>query len=373
VRQVPLLGLFLCAGSATVACGGDAADPFTAGTGGQPGTGGAGGTPMGSATGGAAGTAIGPGPVEVSGTGGAGSTPPDLSHTFAPLHIAPGQELTSVCQSWTVGNETPLHVNRVVATNRGGVHHSNWIWVPENQYAGPDGTWPCADRGFDQILAGASGGVFFAQSTQSLTDTQAFPPGVAFEMPARVRIIGDVHLLNTGLGELQTDIRVEVFTLPPEDVVIPLQPMAFTNLALDIAPSAQTEAFMQCAVPQTDFDVYYVLPHYHELGTGMRLAVAGGSMNGTPIFDSGSAYGEPWGRGYDPPFAVRGAAGLGISCFYENPRSERVGYGTGDQEMCVTLLYTSGRKAGGMATLNLSVSDVGGVHRTDGLCLAVGQ
>ena len=46
-------------------------------------------------------------------------------------------------------------------------------------------------------------------------------------------------------------------------------------------------------------------------------------------------------------------------------------YGNGDQEMCVALLYTSGKKAGGELLLNSTVGDSGGVHNTDGVCLSV--
>ncbi len=306
-----------------------------------------------------------------SGVGGTVSgTPPDLSYTFPMMDVAPSEEVNGRCQSWTLDNPSPIHVNRIVATNSGSVHHSNWIWVPDDQYPGPDGTWACDDRGFNQILGGAVGGVFFAQSTQALTDTQAFPPGVAFEMPAHVRIIGDIHLQNPSPDPVQTQIHFDVFTLDPGEVTVPVQPMAYTNLALDIAPLTQTEARMQCAT-SADFDVYYVLPHYHSLGTAMDITVAGGTMDGTSVFAASPHYGEPGGRAYDPPFAVRGALGLAITCTYDNDRSVTVGYGTGDQEMCVTLLYTSGPKAGGQASLNLTTTDVGGVHHTDGFCLSI--
>jgi hypothetical protein len=294
-----------------------------------------------------------------------------LSHTLAPARVGPGAELNGICQSWTLDNDTPLYVNKVVATNNGGLHHSNWIWVDENSYTGPDGTWPCAERGFEQIVAAAAGGVFFAQSTQSLTDTQAFPPGVAFELPARVRIIGDVHLLNTTNTEISTQVHFDVYAIPADQMTVELQPMAFTNTVLDIAPATETHAKMSCAVPQPDFDVYYVLPHFHQLGQAMQIDVVGGAQNGTSIFRSAGSHGEGRGQTFDPPVKVTGATHLGITCEYENPRATKVGYGTGDQEMCVSLIYSSGRKAGGTSVLNTSVTDSGGIHRTEALCLSV--
>jgi hypothetical protein len=286
--------------------------------------------------------------------------------------LQPGEEQEGLCQAWTLDNPEPLYVNRVVSSNEGAFHHSNWIWIPDSNFPGPDGTFPCVDRGFDQIIAGAVGGVFFAQSTQAVTDTQAFPEGVAFSMPANARIIGDVHVLNATQQEVDTSLTFEVYTLPPEDVQVELQPMAFTNVALDIAPAMTTHARMQCQVPVPDFDLYYVLPHFHELGETMRIDVVGGALDGMEIFRSEGNFGEPLSVGFDPPIAVSGALGFGITCEYTNPRAQTVQYGFGDQEMCVVLMYSSGGKAGGMALANLTTSDTGGVHSTDALCVSVG-
>lgn len=296
---------------------------------------------------------------------------PDLNHTFDPIQLEPFEEVTALCQSWTVGNAEPIWVHTVRSENEGAVHHSNWIWVTDDLYPGEDGTWPCAERGFDQVLGGAAGGVFFAQSTQSRSDEQRFPDGVAFEVPPHARIIGDVHLLNTSDQPTETRIHFDVFALPVSDVEVALKPMAFTNLALDIAPGSKTVARMQCALPQPDLDIYYILPHFHSLGMSMTIDVAGGPLDGSELWRSTGTYGEPLGETFDAPLHVTGAAGLGITCEYENPGAEQVVYGFGDQEMCVVLIYSDGAKAGGAALANLTTDDSNGAHRTDALCVAV--
>ena len=73
---------------------------------------------------------------------------------------------------------------------------------------------------------------------------------------------------------------------------------------------------MECATPQPDFDVYYVLPHYHSMGLGMRIDVLGGPMDGANLFSNMGGYGESVGRTFDPPIAVRGADALAITCDY---------------------------------------------------------
>ncbi len=298
---------------------------------------------------------------------------PAFSHTFDPVVVDASQEIVGLCQSWTLNNDAPFYVNTIVEKNGGKFHHSNWIWVPDTMYTGADGTWNCSDRSFDEVAAGASGGVFFAQSTQALSDTQGFPPGTAFQVPAHARIIGDVHLLNTSEDDATTSLHLDVYTIPQSSVITTLQPMAFTNLALDIPPGMQTQARMQCATPQPNFNVYYILPHFHSYGQEFVIDVAGGPMDGTSILDSKGTIGNSVGQTFSPPIAITGASGLAITCDYQNPTSQTLVYGNGSEEMCVALLYTDGEKAGGEAISNLTTTDSGGVHSTDGLCVSVGS
>jgi hypothetical protein len=264
-------------------------------------------------------------------------------------------------------------VNTVRAENEGGFHHSNWTYVPDTAFDGPDGNWPCGDRGFDQIAAATMGGVFFAQSTQSPTDEQRFPEGVAFQMPAHARVIGQVHALNLRTEDIESRFSFEVFTLAESDVTVQLRSMAFTNLALDIAPQAITHARMDCTLPDRDFDVYYVLPHYHELGRTMRLNVVGGPNDGLEVFRATADYGDPLGGTLSPAVQVREAAQLRVTCDYDNPRDRSVGYGIGDQEMCVVLIYSdTERQAGGAANVNRGMPQlVDGEYTTDATCLSL--
>ncbi len=297
---------------------------------------------------------------------------PTLTHEFPLLTVQARQELPDQCMSWTLNNEEPLWVNTVQADNDGAFHHSNWVYVPDTAYEGPDGNWRCDERGFEQVTAANMGGVFFAQSTQARTDEQRFPDGVAFQVPAHARVIGQVHALNLQTTDVSTQLRFSVFTIPEEEVTVRLRSMAYTNLGLDIAPQSQTHARMDCTLSDTDFNVYYVLPHYHELGQTMRVSVIGGPNDGLEIFRATANYGDPLGGTLDPPVAVTGATQLRVSCEYDNPRDVSVGYGIGDQEMCVVLIYSdTDRQAGGFAASNRSNELVNGVHVTDANCIGL--
>jgi hypothetical protein len=282
-----------------------------------------------------------------------------LSHDFGTQMLAAGQEHNDLCQSWTLHNTTDLWVNAVELTNDGGYHHSNWLFVKENVYDVPDGAWECAANGFHEISGALSGGVLYAQSTQAKHEVQQFPPGVAVKVPAFSRIIGSTHLLNASGAALTTDLRMTIHAIPAATVATKLKPFRMQYQDLHIPPMSSAEFTMACdfaSVYQTAvgapfaMKLFYVLPHYHALGARLDVKLAGGPRDGELVFQHIGFDGQPDGRTYDPPFdvAAAGATGLSITCAFDNPRDVAVGWGIGDQEMCVML---------GFADTGLTIAD----------------
>ncbi len=274
---------------------------------------------------------------------------PTMTHTFDSLSVDVGEEISNVCQSWTLGNEEPLFVSKIRQHNDGGWHHSNWYFVPESTYPGPDGTWDCEERGFHDLASALAGGVFFAQSTQTLVELQAFQEGAVVEIPPRHKIVGGIHLLNISAAPLETALTFDIETVPEEEVEIRLRPISFTNEALDIEPQAESRFEMTCDLGRhfeiylgqpANYDVYYVLAHYHDWGNYFRLDFIDEAGSARTIFELENSIGEPLGATIDPPMNSEGAPFLRVVCGYLNDTDMRLYYGLGDQEMCVFLAYT---------------------------------
>lgn len=269
-----------------------------------------------------------------------------MPHDFGRYTLQPAEEINGLCQSWTLNNSEGFWVNTVELTNSGGYHHSNWLFVPDDMYDGPDGAWHCDERGYGELEAAVAGGVLFAQSTQARHEVQKFPEGVAVYVPPNARIIGGTHMLNTTADSLDTELELRLYTIPTDEVEVPLAPFRLSYLDLTIMPQSLSEFTGECdfatASPGSDpgdlqMDLYYVLPHYHALGASFRLEYFGGDRDGDTIFEIGGFNAEARGRAFDPPIDMRGASGFRFTCGFENPRSEEVGWGIGDQEMCVML------------------------------------
>jgi hypothetical protein len=327
-------------------------------------------------------------------TGGSDEFTATLSHTYDPIDVAMSEELVDLCQTWVLGNDEPIYVHKVRQANDGGWHHSNWFFVPEDLYEpteaeGPDatveGTWNCRDRGFGEAKSAVFGGVFFAQSTQALTEIQAFPQGAAYEIPPHSAIVGSVHLLNIFAGPITSAMTFDVETVPADDVdtLLGIYNFAISDLkipaAVDGVPT-ETRTAMTCDLrPEfqrllekdvVDYNIYYVLGHYHKWGNFFNLSFVQEDGTRNTVFEIKNRIGEPIGSIIDPPMNSNGAPMLRSECGFINNTDETLTRGLQYGEMCDFLAYTdSGLTigAGGGSNDGIPDDEVDGipVHELD--------
>jgi hypothetical protein len=277
-----------------------------------------------------------------------------LEHAFPPFTSQPGEEQTGTCRSWTLDNDSVLWVNAVELLQDEASHHSNWTFVPESEFAGPDGLWDCDERGYNQLSAALVGGVLYAQSTQAKKEVQKFPDGVVIRVPARSRIISSAHILNTGTDPVTGNVTLRVYSIPEEQVKVKLAPFHLSYDGLDIPPLSRSRFSGECDIEAQfqstggtplDMQIYFILPHTHALGVRFFTEIVGGPNDGVSLIDLDGFNEEGRGRRYAPPIDAAGAKGFRFGCEFDNPRSEKVGWGFGDQEMCECLGFADSRLA----------------------------
>jgi len=342
------------------------------------------------ASGGTAGSGGTGGDAGASGAGGTGGTDEFvamLSHDFDRQMLDVAEESWNTCQSWVLNNEEPLYVRKIRQTNGGGWHHSNWFFVPEFAYPpnedveGPDasleGTWDCRDRFFREYLAAASGGVFFAQSTQAMTELQAFPDGAALVIPPHHVIVGSTHLLNISGAPLETSMKFEIETADEEDVEVKLSPFSFAIQDLNIPPAidgvpTESRTSMMCDLTEPfqtvkktdvpDFKIYYVLGHYHDWGNYFNLSFEQDDGSLRTVFEIKNSVGEPIGSVIDPPMSNEGARKLRSECGFLNNTDKTLRRGLSEGEMCDFLAYHDADiqiGASGVDNVEMGVDEMG--------------
>lgn len=302
-------------------------------------------------------------------------------HSFGNYALAPNEEIQP-CIQWTLDNDEPVYVNRVTVTNQGGFHHSNWFVIPEDLFEGEDGFFECDERGFTELEAAIKGTVLFAQSTQSRLDELKLPDGVVVKIPPRHKVVAGGHLLNLAAAEYNTELRMALEIVHPKEVEIVAAPFRLTYFDLDIARMSESRFVGECDLATTyetqaetplDLKLYYVIPHYHYLGNYFDLTLSGGERDGESVFRLEGFNGDNNGKAFDPPIDFSGATGVQFTCGYNNWRDVDIGWGIGDQEMCVMLGLADSRVLMDAAVQNNRLVGVeNGMNINRGTCGVLG-
>lgn len=264
------------------------------------------------------------------------------------MTVPAGHEDEDTCQSWTLNNPTELWVNQITQHNDGGYHHANWFFVPDDQFTVPDGLWKCSDQNFSELVAALIGGYLFALSTQSHDEVQTLPTGSAIRIPPYSRVIGSSHLLNAADDPVTTTMHIALDTIPPPEVTAKLAPARIQYHDLHLDPTARSsfttectfdDAYMKNVGVPLHYQLMYTLSHYHKLGAYTQLSIVGGPRDGEVLMRH-DGNGDNYGNAIDNPvdLGAIGARGLRLTCGFDNPRTVQVGWGIGDQEMCVVAL-----------------------------------
>ncbi len=268
---------------------------------------------------------------------------------FGPYDLKPGEEVTRSCVQISLHNEEFLFINSVELTTGPGFHHSNWFFVPDTTFAGDDGTYNCADRNFNEPAAAIFGGVLFAQSTQARHEIQQFPAGVVVKIPPHAKLVSQIHLLNPNDTPLSITPKIAIQPILDTDVTTTLAGISFENKALALPATMQSRFTVECDLAAKhqqlfgrapDFNIYYALAHYHELGTKLSVEAIKPTGEATTIYSTEHNVGDVLGGPIDPKFSMVGYTKLRMSCEFYNPRASIVRWGVGDQEMCVFLAFS---------------------------------
>lgn len=277
------------------------------------------------------------------------TTTDPMTFPFGPFDVPAHSEVTNDCVQITMHNDATVFVNAVELTTGPGFHHSNWFFVPEHTFAGDDGTYACTDRNFNEPVAAIQGGVLFAQSTQAVHEVQQFPAGHVVKIPPHSKIVAQLHLLNAGDDPLSLQPTIVVTPIAEADVTTVLAAISFEDQAIGLPPHAQSKFSVECDLgPQhqqlfgtaPDFHIYYALAHYHTLGIGLDLEAIKPDGTTTMVYTTKNTAGDTLGGPIAPAFDMTGYTRLRMSCEYYNPRDTTVGWGNGDQEMCIFLAFS---------------------------------
>jgi hypothetical protein len=273
---------------------------------------------------------------ESSGTtsGGSGDlAPPAIGSQLVTTETAlDGGQERYACWSFDLPADAPLDVTKLETQIEGaGIHH---YAVFTNSLAGASDA-----EAYDCETMGATWGLVSGGGLG--TPPVVFPEGTAMELPAGAHIVVQLHLLNATTDAVTIPpVRINLVGAESGEGLAPVGLLIAGTLDIEIPPKTSgVEVAGDCTLTEPLENVFAVFPHMHQLGKRTVATVTpkdGGADR--VLSDIG------WDFSDQGLYDAKGSAAVGdtvkVTCEYDNPSGEEVGFGLGSaDEMCVNVLY----------------------------------
>jgi hypothetical protein len=281
------------------------------------------------------------------GTGGAGSTggeggKPTLATydiQFNAVTVAPSEERTQ-CVVRRLGNDHPIHFNRLTNRMGKGSHHL-FVYKTADTEEQPE---PFDCDPFVSVLNPDKIALLMVSQTQG-EDTLELPSGVGIALEKNQMIRIELHYINATTSNIDVSSTVSFEEMAESDFKDEANLFLFGNNEISLPPGmASTSGPHFIPVPSSlaDAKFFGFSGHQHKLGTGVSVATAtSDGMEAEVVYDPENfLYSEPPIEYYDPPITIPSGGGFRLACRWNNTSTNTVTIGeSANDEMCLFYGY----------------------------------
>lgn len=255
--------------------------------------------------------------------------------------LEPGQE-TERCQFFTVPAEG-FYINRDEVRYTPGSHHvllykTPYTSVPTKDERGRErdtrGVIDCAegataDWRITGVIAGAQ-----ASGGEPMVN---LPKDVGIHVPGGTVVLMNTHYINASAKPLNVDARVNVYTLPKEQVQKEGGLLFFYNPFIYLEPLSSGSARLRCPIPR-EITLANVQSHMHRRGVGYVADWVDEQGQRLERLYENKEWEEVPVKGFGAGKVLRAGTGLDYRCDFQNPEDRTVIQGgkTTD-EMCMLI------------------------------------
>lgn len=175
-----------------------------------------------------------------------------------------------------------------------------------------------------------------SQSTEGDSFLGNLPEGVALKIEPGTVLVMNTHYLNASSESLEVEARINLHTIPPEQVKVEAGILFHYNDYIRIPAKGTSSARMRCVIPH-DISVARLQSHMHRRGVGSVTNVVSKDGSMQEVYTSSSWEDVPV-RDFAPALSVKAGQSLDFRCDYANNEARDVMQGlTTRDEMCVLL------------------------------------
>lgn len=238
-----------------------------------------------------------------------------------------------------------LAVNREEVRYTPGSHHvllftTPYTEIPTQDRFGNDvdthAIFECGEHGptAHWSVNGVAGG---AQSAQGAPIVANLPADTAFVIPAGTILLMNTHYLNASEQTLTTDARINLYTVPPEQVKQEAGILFFYDPYIYLPSGMDGTAREVCPI-RKDIQLLNAQSHMHRRGVGYLAQLLGSDGGVQGELYSGTEWEDVALRSFSPPQALTAGQSIDFACHYSNQTDHTIiqGLSTRD-EMCMFL------------------------------------
>jgi Copper type II ascorbate-dependent monooxygenase, C-terminal domain len=206
------------------------------------------------------------------------------------------------------------------------------------------GDYPCSSGELDPQLLYAAG---------LNTDDLVFPAGDAVHLAAGSYINLNLHLFDVSDNNESGESGVLVQTIDPSQVVHEIDAVFSGTFNIDVPNDGMPHTASGGCQAKTDYHVFALWPHMHQIGVHQRLTVTTSNVP-TTLLDTDYSFSEQ--KNYPMQAVIPAASQILTTCTYVNNTGATITYGdSSTEEMCFTGIYKY--PAGAMTASGIGSSD----------------
>jgi hypothetical protein len=160
------------------------------------------------------------------------------------------------------------------------------------------------------------------------------PDGIVADLPPGLRIVHEVHFLNTTSQDVELYSRVNVWTIPAAHRTEGIWGGSVRDEHINIPAGAQAHREWSRCRMNKDVDVLFFASHMHARGVEFTIAPWDGEAVGE-VFYRNDDWHSPKIMKLDSMMHVKAGEGFEFACHWRNDSDRSVHYGTtAEDEMC---------------------------------------
>jgi hypothetical protein len=222
------------------------------------------------------------------------------------------------------------------------MHHMDLMAIALAAPNLPPGEYDCAEL-YEQYPQLMDDGIIIYASQQE-TQEILLPPGTVAELLPRLRVMHEIHYVNTNDEPVTAYSKINAYAYPAEQVEQSIWGGAVRDLDITI-PAGATEhvEWTRCTM-NADVDVLFLSSHTHALAEKTVIRTFDGTAAGDIIYTNTDWHAPPLEDFTAAPIRVPAGSGFEFECHYKNSGSMPVKWGfSAAEEMCqIALVYTPG-------------------------------